>query len=850
MSEPISILDVIKRGGFEASLITTFNATLPFYEEVVLRKLVGAGCRHNVVLMDRSQCAISWASEASRPRLAGHAYTLLPIGVPGAFHPKLCILVGPKKASILIGSHNLSLSGFGYNREVTNWIEVGGVKDAEGTAMLAEAWRMASQWIEMERGKSGDALLEAALGLSNFVSPLIANAGTSQFAYALAQAPGGTPLIDQLAERITPNINRIGVIGAFFDKELAFIDDIAKRWPSAELVVGIDPDSVQLSAVPPAGVARYIDARQLWSKDHGYLHAKALYFVADDDNDCAFVSGSANPSRPAWMGTPSSCNVEAVLLRIGPAAKEAAEATGLDGVFKLVELDVSIFDSIALRSAREIASSEATPVPLWTGTTDSNSGEIRISVRDHKVALDWAAFLGPDMQLLEEAKSPELIGGEFVFKPDSDIARIRSCDFYSQDVLAARAMIHHPSAISANTQSSRQYQIRSALSSLGASDGDISKVIASVERVIFADDTVKEIDAALRENKQKNRGAAPAPGPESLAISVADLPKEKKKLRLLKSGDLAYLLDVLLRRLSEGLDGAPVETDAAGRTEEEQVGQEDDEKSKPPEPTLPATTLGDLDIAKAVARRARTLTRRMVEQLKLAATDEERNTSAVLQLIAVLALLRELRHLDQTSRWRRTGQLLVEERDRRYLLDEALRYLLGSSSRLLEKIDHTVAGDTDEGVQLRVLLLWLAWDLDEELTEQISKVWEIEKTESRLRANAVFLKLIPPIVSDADARNDLEQSISRTIRSTPNVVCRARLWLDRHWQFGIAWSRGYEVINELRVGGFCHVPGVISEPRVVLGIDNGFVRVLDYDRNRKFIADRVVAIAPRNLLTT
>ena len=33
MSDGISIFDVIKRGGFEASLITTFNATLPFYEE-------------------------------------------------------------------------------------------------------------------------------------------------------------------------------------------------------------------------------------------------------------------------------------------------------------------------------------------------------------------------------------------------------------------------------------------------------------------------------------------------------------------------------------------------------------------------------------------------------------------------------------------------------------------------------------------------------------------------------------------------------------------------------------------------------------------------------------------------
>ncbi len=67
MSDEVSLLEVIKRGGYEASLITTFNATLPFYEEVLLRKLVAAGCRHNVVLMDRGQCAASW--EARRPDL-------------------------------------------------------------------------------------------------------------------------------------------------------------------------------------------------------------------------------------------------------------------------------------------------------------------------------------------------------------------------------------------------------------------------------------------------------------------------------------------------------------------------------------------------------------------------------------------------------------------------------------------------------------------------------------------------------------------------------------------------------------------------------------------------------------
>jgi len=846
--EPISILDVIKRGGFEASLITTFNATLPFYEEVVLRKLVGAGCRHNVVLMDRTQCAISWASEATRPRLAGHAYTLLPIAAPGAFHPKLCILVGSKKASILIGSHNLTLSGFGYNREVTNWIEVAGSKDTEGAALLADSWRMARQWIEMERGKSADALLEAALALSNFVSPLIVNASVSASAFVLAQVPTEKPLIEQLAEIITPNVKKIGVIGAFFDKELAFINEIAKRWPSADLVVGIDPDSVQLSAVPIAGVARYVDARQLWPKDHGYLHAKALYFDAGGDNS-AFIGGSANPSRPAWMEAPSSCNVEAVLLRIGRDAREAAENTGLDGIFNLAELDPSIFESISIRSAAEIASSEAMPVPLWTGIANGDSGEVRITTRGYKANVDRVVFFDQDMQILGEMACAPASGEEIILKLSSNLISIRSCSFYFREALVARAMIHHPDVISASSQSTRQYQIRSALSALGSSDGDISKVIASVERVIFADETHKEVEVALREQKEKQFGTAPVSGPVSLAISVADLPKEKKKNRLLKSGDLAYLIDVLMRRLSEGLDIAPVETDASGRTEEEQVGQEGGDETTEAESILPATSLSDAEIAKAVSSRARALMRKMIEQLKLAEKEVERRTSAVLQLIAVIGLLRELRHLDKAHRWKKTGQLLVEAKDRQYLLEESLKYLLGSGHRLLDTIDDAVGANMDETIQLRVLLLWLAWDLGEELTEQIGRIWDANELQAMLRANAMFLKLIPVIAADDDARADLEQSISRTVRPTPEAAHRAQKWLKRHWNFGLEWLNGFDTSDNIRVGGYCCVSGAANDPHVVVELSDSVVGFWDFDRVRRFEKNRVLGVKPKTGLS-
>ncbi|MCM5570491.1 hypothetical protein M6I34_08220 [Burkholderiaceae bacterium FT117] len=842
MFEPVSILDVIKRGGYEASLLTTFNATLPFYEEVLLRKLVGAGCRHNVVLMDRSQCAISWSSEMTRPRLAGHAYTLLPIGAPGAFHPKLCILVGPKKASVLIGSHNLTLSGFGFNREVTNWIEVSGPKDTEGGALLADAWRMASQWIEMERGKTSDHMIGAALALANFISPLVVNAERSKRAFALTHTPLGPPLFDQISDSISFDVRRIAIVGAFFDKEFGFIDAVGKRWPKAQVVVGVDPDSVQMLAAPPSGSTCYVDVRKLWPEQHRYMHAKMLWFDSGGDSG-AFVSGSANPSRPAWMGPPTSSNVEAVLLRLGRDAHEAAESLGLLGIFDLDKLDPSLFKGIAIRSATEIPSTDSAPVPLWTGIASGQSSEIRIGRRGSKAKVDLVILFNASMETLGEIGSPQAIEDDLIIVFADDIARVRSCLLYANGALVARAMIHHPELVSASSQSSRQHQIRTALSGLGSSEGDISKVIASVERVIFSDETQKEMEAVLREAKAKHPDKPKTPGPESLAVSTADLPKEKKKIRLLKSGDLAYLLDVLLHHLKEGLDRPPPGVDASGLTEEGLVGTEGSEVERPAEPILPPTSLSDSDVARAVCRRARALTRRMVDQLRLASSDHSRRASSLLQLIAVLALVRELRHLDKTPRWKATGQLLVEEKDRRYLLDESLTYLLGSSSRMLAELDSGDV-DTEEGAQLRVLLVWLAWDLGEELTEQIGRHWDTSEQQAKLRANATFLKLLPPIAEDAAARAELEQSISRTVRQTPEASLRASKWLQSHLQYGAAWARGVCSDDVLQVGGYCRVPGVVEEPRIVLAVTEGMVDFWDYDKKRSFSRDRVVAVAP------
>ncbi len=81
------------------------------------------------------------------PRHAGRRYTLFPIRVSGAFHPKLIFLVGKRKGLVIVGSHNMTLAGFGFNRELTNVIRISATDDETGHAIAARAWKEVTQWL-------------------------------------------------------------------------------------------------------------------------------------------------------------------------------------------------------------------------------------------------------------------------------------------------------------------------------------------------------------------------------------------------------------------------------------------------------------------------------------------------------------------------------------------------------------------------------------------------------------------------------------------------------------------------------------------------------------------------------
>ncbi|SUC82899.1 Uncharacterised protein [Pseudomonas aeruginosa] len=245
-------------------------------------------------------------------------------------------------------------------------------------------------------------------------------------------------------------------------------------------------------------------------------------------------------------------------------------------LFELPQLAPEAFAAIQKRN-EAIETEQQVSLPLLSGFSDTERAwPDTYQLSGKRLPVTAAVLLGPNQEKLETLAPLEQHDHEVVFRAGVELTDIRSCLLEEDGRSIARAMILHPSIIESSSRSSRQYQIRSALSDLGSSDADISKVIASVERVIFAEQSDHEIQMAIRECRDKKDAPPAEDGPTSLVISVTEMARVKRKQRVLKSGDLAYLIDVLMRRLSDGLEVQSVEVDRTGRSEEEQVGQEDE----------------------------------------------------------------------------------------------------------------------------------------------------------------------------------------------------------------------------------------------------------------------------------
>lgn len=775
MLPKVSLLDELRKGGYEASLITTFNAYLPFYEEVVLRRLVNAGVRHNVLMMDVQQYAASIASHP--PRLAGRRYTLLPIQVAGAFHPKLIFLAGKHKGLVIVGSHNMTLAGFGFNRELTNVVRIQGAEDSAGASIAHAAWSEIDIWLDQFASEIPKQVVDMVRRVRDFAPWMKSEPATDDEVKLLAARPGAVPLWEQFVNLIDGAVRDVSISGAFFDQKLTFLKRVNDDLKPDRITVSIDPATVQIpTKAKELKDISLVRADRLGLEDNDeeqgrrYLHAKGI-FVRQKNGGAVFASGSANPSRPAWLATKTRGNVEMMLVRRGDSAIDTAKAIGFADLGNMPVVGDADWQVIEHNQEKRTE----TELPKHRNGLAVVEDDLVI-VDQHLLAdFDRPEFILMGGGGIEIARSKtSKVSGDVVLIQFSfdELAQANSLRCYEGNEIVLELLLHHVRAVEEQARTGVQRRFKEALLSLETETPNIGLLIDCIDKIVFSEDPVRA-SAALREVRSQKKGEpATAKDLGSLAIDVTDVKKRKSKQRLNHSGDFAYLLDALIYHLRIQEDKSIEELDRHGRSEEEQIGADDEENAE----SERISPRQQDELLKLCHSKVRTLTSRIIAQLKAYSDGKQTLDQLLIRLFGVLAVLRELRNCDGRVAWVDKGKTTVPHEQRLRLLEEVMLNLFEGKTSLLhleslgEEFQHS-----DDVARLKGLVLWLAWDCGLTLDLQKPFMEKPEQLADRIRRNAMVLALAQMISADDIVIDEARQSIGSLTSS------------ELDWLKGIQW---------------------------------------------------------------
>ncbi|MCY3738108.1 MAG: hypothetical protein OXG13_17005 [Gemmatimonadaceae bacterium] len=714
----VSLFDSIKGIRPEAVILTTYSCHFPYFEQVILRRLRRAGIRQVVLLIDQEMLA--QAVEDAPPRRAGRDYALIPVARRTAFHPKVVLLGGSRGGVLSVGSHNLTLAGYSWNKEVATLQRSVGASAPD--PRFRDAWEAVKGWM-LSSTVCGYLCEEELAAFENALPWLHDSDGQTPDARVLI-AGGDRSIWEQVTELIDAPVERVTVVGAFFDSRLQFVERIARDLGPIELIIGVDPQTV--SAPPTIAEvehAKLVAASQVWGFEARYLHAKCL-LVEDIEGSSLLVTGSANPSRSAWLERGERANVEMVLLQTGRAAKEGAESIGLGELRGAPEVSAEELQTIsrnwdrgseAPRTVPEVAvvafSPEDPAVALVAGQPDDILQFLDSEGREvlRQLRSEWT----------EDGWTPRLIEQTHMIRVWRATACIQAVILQRQDLIAD---VRRPP---------EQRQFREALGSLATGEPKLSELFGYIERLIGNPELAVATPGSGTKDDRSEDG---------LPLVGSRGRKRRRLLRIRDQDNLGYLLDVLMRELGRDLlsGGSKVDVETSdGRTEEELIGQEDEEVIFQRLPAMERRKL--LEVCH---RRVRRLVKRMSQHLEQFRHGEEPASAMLMRLVAVLGMAKVLRDCDEKAEWVPRGQTAFPSEQRWQLLREILANIIdGRRSLATSDVHDQRILQSEEWTQVRAYVLWLAFYCECVFRPHAAKGESEDECRSRIWRNAVVFAL-------------------------------------------------------------------------------------------------------------
>jgi hypothetical protein len=641
MADPatLSLLQELKKHAVDAAILSSYNVSFPFYEHVVLRALQSKGCQHNVLLIDAGQAASHLGDAELGPRLAGSEYTLVPVRAPRRFHPKVGLLVGRQHSRLVLGSHNLTLAGYGGNIELTNVLTLA---PGDGTRHLARrAFEFLSAWASTTHPE-----MVELINASMVWAPWLRERDTTEpdaSLQLLVSLPVGPSLWSQLLPLVTTKVKRVTVLGPYFDNRMGLLAAVERDMGPDDLVVAVDADAHQLPSdaqhLTPA--ARFVDLAA-WERlaEGRFAHAKLLW-IELVSGESLLVTGSANPSAPAWLAGPEKRNAEAVLVqRLQPGA-ELPRMLGIDALGGLPKMSAAAWARVASHS-RDAPVDPPASSRCWVAFATREGVEVE------------REFLGETEKAeIRDADGNSLLEGSFTDSPDGrsrlvladDQMRRRCALVVVTDTTPSRqAVVHHLPELQDLATDEKRRAFRKALLDFQTSDSGFEQFLQLAEKAIFDAPSTSHLDASGRRGRERDKDSKDG------GVKIGELARRGSRPSRLASGDLALILDALIHKLGAGMEPEAIES---GISEEEIT---------PTSEAARRSTALDANggqLANLCRSKTKRLLMRLTRRLERPAMNDSPG-QAVIQVAAALSVIRQVLVREPQLKWVPRGETLVE----------------------------------------------------------------------------------------------------------------------------------------------------------------------------------------------
>lgn len=315
-----NILGLIGAEKYHSCICTTYSFDFLYFEMKVMRALSGAGVQNITVLVDGKYYGTMMEQPTLQEYTINNRYALFPIFSRGIFHPKIMMLFGKKEGLLIIGSGNLTSSGFGGNDEIWGAFHYSPL-NSQHAALFKLAWTYlqtftiksegviqlkTQEWIQRNTPWLND-LPEVKYG------DLI-NYGRGQ-SLSLLWQQNKLSLYKQLQAKLAgKTVQEISIVSPYYDEDGLILGRYMEDFAPKRIHVVMDETGLIPVDFSPSKNYQFYDWKDVVKTDEDArrLHGKLHHFRCKDGSEYMFF-GSAN-ATPEGLGIKGPYHEEAGLL--------------------------------------------------------------------------------------------------------------------------------------------------------------------------------------------------------------------------------------------------------------------------------------------------------------------------------------------------------------------------------------------------------------------------------------------------------------------------------------------------------------------------------------------------------